>query len=38
MKEEEKEETPEDKKARFLNKWQSVINQDIELMTAHPAV
>ena len=38
MKEEEKEETPEDKRARFMNKWQSVINKDVEQMNAHPPV
>lgn len=38
MEEEAKEETQEDNKARFLSKWQSVINQDVEQMTAHPSV
>jgi hypothetical protein len=30
MKEEEKDESPEAKKARFLSKWSSVINQDVQ--------
>lgn len=38
MKEEEKDETPEGRKARFLNKWSSVINQDVQQMTQHPSI
>lgn len=38
MREEEKDETPEGKRARFLNKWSSVINQDVQQMTQHPPV
>ena len=38
MKEEEKDESPEGKRTRFLAKWQNVINQDVQQMTQNSPV